>query len=234
MRKMRLLAVSLLIIPLASIGLWAEEQTLSPQDKAQFERIQAAFMTAINRNDPSYLFPYLDEGFRGKMISGEWVRGNEGVRKFWEKVYQRVRKEGGTGAYDLKLNPKDIQVKGNVAMVKGRTDEAIELNERQFYKFHSEWDVTLRKRDGVWKLAFMDASLSSKDKASLALQAVAHKVLRPPLLKTSELLKGKPDYDQDRGRLHSAKKSGNLGLPETTARPANAKLTRPLEFKTKP
>ncbi|MBI4668956.1 MAG: hypothetical protein HY747_07195 [Elusimicrobia bacterium] len=239
-----------------SLPLKADEANLSGPNGLELFKIQNAFETAAVYNKLELLTPYLDEGFQAKMISGEVLHGPEGIRKFWQNMYSQVKKGQRVSSYELKLNPQELHVSGDLARAKGRSDEIIQNDFGEIYKFHTNWDASLKKQDGSWKLASMNAHLEVRDKVSLALQAIAQKLLLPPLKKlglcaedTKNASDGAmernywndlrkisnpnpekkiPDYDQDKGRAETAKRSGSLGLASSLAiKPAAGRRAPP-------
>ncbi|MBI4678213.1 MAG: hypothetical protein HY748_11580 [Elusimicrobia bacterium] len=188
-RPIVLIAWSLVLAaPLFASGTPKTLSGLPEQDREAFTRIQKAFEDAAGKKDFDLLRPYLDQGFQGRMVSDEDVSGVEGLEAFWKKL-GGVSTEQGVHRYTIKLNPRDLEISGDSALARGRTDERFEVRPGEPVDFHSDWEVRLRRDSGgQWKLASMEARLDPVDKVSLALKVAAQRLLNSTVYRTTDFV----------------------------------------------
>ncbi len=188
--------VSLLLLLLPGLS-FSQTSGRPPSDIEQFSLISAAYEAALNNDDIGKIIPHMDPNFMGAMVTGDDVRGPEGLREFWAKVKSVIRQGGRGGRYKVRLLTEDFRVDGNRAFARGRTEEEVVTGRGIELKYQSMWSVELGRVDGRWVLKALKSEANASDKLTLAAQYVAARLWKP--LVFFEPPKGGPDFDGDGG-----------------------------------
>ncbi|MBI3551692.1 MAG: nuclear transport factor 2 family protein [Elusimicrobia bacterium] len=192
----------------------------APGPDAAMLTVKAAYEEAFNKGDLTRLWPYIDDNFRGRMVTGEEVVGRDGIRAYWEKMQKMLARGGPGGSYRVELKPEQTDVSGDRARANGTTVEEVRLGDGQVLRFSSSWDVALAKQGDRWTISRMDSKPDLRDALTAALRGLAWRLWSGPL-QLKPLRLQDPDFDKDGGRAASGALPAALG-----PRPA-AKHARP-------
>src|SRR5437016_3042511 len=70
-------------------------------DRAALSSIRTNYMDAVNSGDLSKFTPHLSKGVTGVMVTGEEVKGLEGLQSYWKKIQDLI---GPGGSYQVTVN----------------------------------------------------------------------------------------------------------------------------------
>lgn len=195
----------------------AQSAGRSPSDIEQFSLIRAAYEAALNNDDIDRIIPHMDPNFIGAMVTGDEVRGPEGLREFWAKVKAVIRQGRPGGSYRVRLLPEDFRVDGDRATARGRTQEEVTTGRGIEIKYQSMWNVELGRVGGRWVLKGLKSEANAADKLTLAARYIAARMWKP--LDFFEPPKAGPDFDGDGG----VRRRVMEGAPDPGAKPGDAK-----------
>ena len=133
--------------------------TLHGQDEAEHEalrKIKAAYEEAIKSNDLKKMAPYLGPGVSGVMVTGEEVKGLEGLQAYWNKIKALM---GPGGKYEVTLKPEKSELFGDIALARGSTEDLVRTDTGKTYHFSSLWTAICRKDNGQWKIIRMQGTM---------------------------------------------------------------------------
>ncbi len=212
--------LSLLLLLLPGSGL-AQTAGRSPSDVEQFSLIRAAYEAALNNDDMDKIIPYMDPDFMGAMVTGDEIRGPEGLREFWSKVKSVIRQGRPGGSYKVRLLTEDFRVDGDRAFARGRTEEEVVTGRGIELKYQSMWSVELARSQGRWTLKALKSEANAGDKLTLAAQYVAARLWKP--LVFFQPPKGGPDFDGDGGvRMQVMERAPDPGSKPGDSKAASA------------
>jgi len=132
---------------------------LHGQDEADHEalrKIKAAYEDAIKSNDLKKMAPYLGQGVSGVMLTGEEVKGLEGLQAYWDKIKAMM---GPGGQYEVTLKPEKSELFGDIALARGSTEDLVRTGAGKTYHFSSLWTAICRKDNGQWKVIRMQGTM---------------------------------------------------------------------------
>ncbi|HEY3913174.1 MAG TPA: nuclear transport factor 2 family protein [Verrucomicrobiae bacterium] len=126
-------------------------------DRAALRLIRTNYMEAANSGDLSKIAPYLSKEVTGVMVTGEEIKGFEGLKAYWKKIQNLI---GPGGSYHITVNTDDTTLYGNVAVSRGNTEEVVRLATGKELRFSSSWTAVCRKEDGAWKVIRIQATMN--------------------------------------------------------------------------
>lgn len=109
---------------------------------------------ALGRVD--ILSPFISPEFTGVTLTGEEIRGYEGLNNF----NLRMREVIGEGAtHEMKISYAPGAMYGDIAIAHGTTQEVLITSLRNRFAYTSLWTAILRKENGEWKLIRVQQSI---------------------------------------------------------------------------
>ena len=136
-------------------------------DRAALRLIRTNYMEAVNSGDPSKIAPHLGKDVTGVMVTGEEVKGFDGLVAYWKKIQDLI---GPGGSYHVNVNVDKTDLFGDVAVSRGKTDDVVRLGSGKELKFNSLWTAVCHKEDGAWKVMRMEAAMDPVDNVFIALR----------------------------------------------------------------
>ncbi|MGD9127096.1 MAG: nuclear transport factor 2 family protein [Planctomycetia bacterium] len=139
-----------------------EEQPVSvgtdgDADHASLRALVPMYEQAIHESKLEAFKPYLDPEFSGVMVTGEEVKGFQGLVDYWEEI-QALIGEGGT--YRTKVNVAGPAIlSGDMAIAHGTTNDEVVTGSGKKFEFTSQWTAVCRKRDGEWKVLRLQGTM---------------------------------------------------------------------------
>jgi ketosteroid isomerase-like protein len=129
------------------LGLSANASASEESDRAALRLIRTNYMEAVNSNDLSKIAPFLSQELTGVMVTGEEVKGVEGLKAYWNYVQSLV---GPGGKYSVTVNVDKTDLYGDIAVARGKTDDLIRLGIGKELRFNYYWTAVCRKENGTW------------------------------------------------------------------------------------
>jgi len=162
---MKLLPPGIICLILCSLcsSVRADEES----DRAALRMIRTNYMEAANSGDPSKIAPYLSKEVTGVMVTGEEVKGFDGLVAYWKKIQNLV---GPGGSYHVTVNVDKTDLYGDTAVSHGNTDDVVRLATGKELQFHSLWTAVCHKENGVWKVVRMEAAMDPVDNVFVSLR----------------------------------------------------------------
>lgn len=162
----------LLSVVVAAIGMLhgfaANARADDEADRAALRLIRTNYMEAVNSGDLAKIAPFLSKDVTGVMVTGQEVKGFDGLKDYWKQINQLI---GPGGSYHVVLNvDKTDLYDGNLALSRGKTDDTLRLESGKELRFNSFWTAVCRKEDGAWKVIRMEASMNPVDNAFVNLR----------------------------------------------------------------
>jgi ketosteroid isomerase-like protein len=136
-------------------------------DRAALRLIRTNYMEAVNSGDPSKIAPHLSKDVTGVMVTGEEVKGLEGLVAYWKKIQDLI---GPGGSYHVAVNVDKTDLYGDVAVSHGNTDDVIRLGSGKELRFNSFWTAVCHKEEGAWKVVRMEAAMDPVDNVFVSLR----------------------------------------------------------------
>ena len=162
---MKLLSVTVtcVVLCLLSFSAHADEES----DRAALRLIRTNYMEAANLGDPSKIAPFLSKEVTGVMVTGEEVKGLDGLEAYWKKIQNLI---GPGGSYHVAVNVDKTDLYGDIAVSHGNTDDVVRLGTGKELQFHSLWTAVCRKEAGIWKVVRMEAAMDPVDNVFVSLR----------------------------------------------------------------
>ena len=168
---MKLLTMIIVCFILCALGLSARADEES--DRAALRMIRTNYMEAANSSDPSKIAPFLSKDVTGVMVTGEEVKGADGLAAYWEKIKGLI---GPGGSYHVTVNVDKTDLYGETAVSHGNTDDVVRLGTGQEFRFHSLWTAVCRKENGAWKVIRMEAAMNPIDNVFISLKILKTRI----------------------------------------------------------
>src|SRR5215472_6671728 len=113
---MKLLLAAITCVILCAVGspVRADEES----DRAALRMIRTNYMEAVNSGDPSKMAPFLSKEVTGVMVTGEEVKGLDGLVAYWKKIQDLI---GTGGSYHVAVNVDKTDLYGDIAVSRGST-----------------------------------------------------------------------------------------------------------------
>jgi ketosteroid isomerase-like protein len=160
----------LLLAGIACLMVWALNTTAradDESDRAALRLIRTNYMDAVNSGDPSKISPHLSRDVTGVMVTGEEVKGFDGLVAYWKKIQDLI---GPGGSYHVTVNVDKTDLYGDVAVSRGKTEDVVRLGTGKELRFHSLWTAVCHREDGVWKVVRMEAAMDPVDNVFISLR----------------------------------------------------------------
>lgn len=143
-------------------------------DHDQLRAIRAIFEDAVNTRDIDKLAPILDDGITGVPVTGEEVRGMDGLRAYWRKVWEMI---GEGGSYRVEVHPELSSLYGDLAVARGSADERVVTDNGREFRYTSHWTAVARRvADGTWKVLRMHSAMDPVNNPFVAAQVRASRI----------------------------------------------------------
>jgi hypothetical protein len=146
-----------------SLSVRADEEA----DRAALRLIRTNYMEAVNTANPSKIAPYLSKEVTGVMVTGEEVKGFEGLVAYWKKIQDLI---GPGGSYHVTVNVDKTDLYGDVAVSRGNTGDVVRLGSGKELQFSSFWTAVCHKEDGMWKVVRMEAAMDPVENIFISLR----------------------------------------------------------------
>jgi ketosteroid isomerase-like protein len=156
-------AITCLILCNLSSAARADDES----DRAALRMIRTNYMEAANSGDPSKIAPYLSKEVTGVMVTGEEVKGFDGLVAYWKKIQDLI---GPGGSYHVTVNVDKTDLYGDIAVSHGNTDDVVRLGTGKELRFNSLWTAVCHKEGGVWKVVRMEAAMNPVDNVFVSLR----------------------------------------------------------------
>jgi ketosteroid isomerase-like protein len=133
-------------------------------DRVTLRNIKSAYEEALNSDNVNKLAALLDPNFSGVVVTGEEIKGLEGLQRYWGKIKELI---GPGGTYHVKVNAEraDTEFLGDVAVSHGTTDETVRTDKGRNFEFNSLWTAVCRKQNGEWKVVRIHAAMNPVNNA---------------------------------------------------------------------
>ena len=142
-------------------------------DRAALRLILTNYMDAVNSGKVSKLAPFLSKDVTGVMVTGEEVKGLEGLESYWKKIQGLI---GPDGRYHVTVNVDKTDFYGDAAISRGNTEDVVRLGSGKELPFGSRWTSVCRKEDGVWRVVRMQAAMNPVDNVFVSLKSQRDKL----------------------------------------------------------
>ena len=135
--------------------------------------IRTNYMEAVNSGNLAKLAPNLAKDVTGVMVTGEEVKGMDGLEAYWKKIQDLI---GPGGSYHVVVNADKTDFFNDVAISRGNTEDTVRLPGGKELKFSSYWTAVCHKEDGVWKVFRMQAAMDPVDNVFVSLKEAKAKL----------------------------------------------------------
>jgi len=136
-------------------------------DRAGLRLILTNYMDAVNSAAPAKIAPFLSKEVTGVMVTGEEVKGFEGLEAYWRKIQDLI---GPGGNYHVTVNVDKTDLFGDIAVSRGNTEDVVRLATGKELRFTSRWTSVCHKEDGAWKVVRMQAAMDPVDNVFISLK----------------------------------------------------------------
>jgi ketosteroid isomerase-like protein len=143
-------------------------------DRAALRLIRTNYMEAIDSGQVAKLAPYLSKDVTGVMVTGEEVKGLDGLEAYWKKIQDLI---GPGGSYHVAVNVDKTDLYGDVAVSRGSTEDVVRLGNGKELHFNSYWTSVCQKEDGGWKVVRMEATMNPVDNVFISLKLQKTKLI---------------------------------------------------------
>ena len=145
-----------LICLVVFLMLWPHALRADEKDHEDLRNIKTVYEKAVNGKKLDLLKGHLSKEFSGVMLTGEEVKGFEGLNTYWKKIEKLI---GEGGVYEVVINPEPSTIMGDVAMAHGTATEKVVANGGELYEFTSHWTAVLKKEGATWKVLRVHGSM---------------------------------------------------------------------------
>ena len=142
-------------------------------DRAALRLILTNYMDAVNSGQVSKLAPFLSKEVTVVMVTGEEVKGLEGLEAYWKKIQDLI---GPGGSYHVTVNVDKTDFYGEAAISRGNTEDVVRLGNGKELPFSSRWTSVCRKEDGAWRVIRMQAAMNPVDNVFISLKGQRDKL----------------------------------------------------------
>jgi ketosteroid isomerase-like protein len=136
-------------------------------DRAGLRLILTNYMEAVNSGAPAKIAPFLSKEVTGVMVTGEEVKGFEGLEAYWKKIQNLI---GPGGNYHVTVNVDKTDLFGDIAVSRGNTEDVVRLATGKELRFDSRWTSVCHKENGSWKVVRMQAAMDPVDNVFISLR----------------------------------------------------------------
>ena len=143
-------------------------------DRAALRLIRTNYMEAIDSGQVAKLAPYLSKDVTGVMVTGEEVKGLDGLEAYWKKIQDLI---GPGGSYHVAVNVDKTDLYGDVAVSRGSTEDVVRLGNGKELHFSSYWTSVCHKEEGAWKVVRMEAAMDPVDNVFISLRLQKIKIV---------------------------------------------------------
>jgi ketosteroid isomerase-like protein len=143
-------------------------------DHQALHLILTNYMEAIDSGQIGRLAPYLSKDVTGVMVTGEEVKGLDGLKAYWEKIQDLI---GPGGSYHVNVKVDKTDLYGDLAVSRGSTEDVVHLGSGKELHFSSYWTSVCHREDGGWKVVRMQASMDPVDNVFITLQLERAKLI---------------------------------------------------------
>ena len=143
-------------------------------DRSALHMIRTNYMEAVNSGDLAKMAPYVGADTTGVMVTGEEVKGMEGLTAYWAKI-QNLIGPGGNYHVTVNLDKTDLY-HDDLAVSRGSTEDTVHLGNGKDLHFNSLWTAICHKEGGNWKVIRMEASLDPVNNVFVSLQLAKAKL----------------------------------------------------------
>jgi len=150
--KIRLCTTLSIIALLAASSIRADDEA----EHTALRAIKAAYEQSVNSGNPAGLAPYLSDNVTGVMVTGEPVKGLDGLKTYWQKIQEML---GPGGSYHVTVNAEKSDLFGDIAVSHGTTEDRVTTSGGKEFKFSSNWTSVCHKENGAWKVIRMQATM---------------------------------------------------------------------------
>lgn len=126
-------------------------------DRAALRMIRTNYETAVNSGDLTKLKNDLSDGITGVMVTGEAVKGFDGLVNYWKGIQNLI---GPGGSYHVAVNVDKTDLFGDIAVSYGTTDETVRLSNGKELHFSTSWTSVCHRENGAWKIFRIQATLN--------------------------------------------------------------------------
>ncbi len=142
-------------------------------DRAALRLILTNYMDAVNSGNVSKLAPFLSKDVTGVMVTGEEVKGLDGLESYWKKIQDLI---GPGGRYHVTVNVDKTDFYGDAAISRGNTEDVVHLGNGKELPFASHWTSICRRENGAWKVIRMQAAMNPVDNVFVSLKSQRDKL----------------------------------------------------------
>jgi ketosteroid isomerase-like protein len=175
MKTERYISISLMITAVFSLCFGHPARADEAADRTALHMIRTNYMEAVNSGDLTKMSPYIGTDATGVMVTGEEVKGFDGLKAYWAKIQNLI---GPDGSYHVTVNlDKTDLYHDDFAVARGSTDDTVHLGNGKDLHFNSLWTAICHKEDGNWKVIRMEAAMDPVDNVFVSLQLAKAKLL---------------------------------------------------------
>jgi ketosteroid isomerase-like protein len=142
---------------------WADDEA----DRAALRMLRTNYMEAVNSGDLSRIAPHVSKDLTAVMVTGEEVKGFDGLAAYWKKTQDLI---GPGGSYHQTVNADQTDLYNDVAVSRGNTEDIVRLGNGKELRFASYWTAICRKEENAWKVIRMEATMNPVDNVFISLQ----------------------------------------------------------------
>lgn len=143
-------------------------------DRAELQMIRTNYMEAVNTGNLSKMAPFVSPDTTGVMVTGEEVKGMDGLKAYWEKIQNLI---GPGGSYHVTVNSDKTELfHDDLSVSRGSTEDTVHLPNGRELHFTSLWTAVCRKEDGHWKVVRMQAGMDPVNNVFVSLQLAKAKL----------------------------------------------------------
>jgi uncharacterized protein (TIGR02246 family) len=143
-------------------------------DRAELSMLRTNYMEAVNTGNLSKMAPFVTPDTTGVMVTGEEVKGMDGLKAYWEKIQNLI---GPGGSYHVTVNSdKTVLYHDDLSVSRGSTDDTVHLPNGKDLHFNSYWTAVCHKENGRWKVIRMQASMDPVNNVFVSLQLTKAKL----------------------------------------------------------
>ncbi|HEX3716961.1 MAG TPA: hypothetical protein VH595_03260 [Verrucomicrobiae bacterium] len=144
-------------------------------DRTALHMLRTNYMEAVNSGDLTKMSPNVDKDATAVMVTGEEVKGMDGLKAYWGKIQNLI---GPGGGYHVTVNlDKTDLYHDDLAVSRGSTDDVLHLGNGKDLRFNSLWTAVCHKEDGNWKVIRMEAAMDPVNNVFVSLQLAKAKLL---------------------------------------------------------
>jgi uncharacterized protein (TIGR02246 family) len=136
--------------------------------------LRTNYIEAVNSGDSSKMASFVSPDATGVMVTGEEVKGMDGLKAYREKI-QNLIGPGGNYHVTVNLDKTDLY-HDDLAVSRGSTDDTVHLGSGKDLHFNSLWTAVCQKENGNWKVIRMEAAMDPVNNVFVTLQLAKAKL----------------------------------------------------------